>query len=134
MNVAKQKMSKPKKKTQGELLEELYLWSGLSQQKFVDRFNKSRTWLQKNIVKKRLFRKAIPQICSAFDIPPEYFQGKYELPKRMPQNVAEHSVDYGNKIIEDLRMENDQLRSELLDLNKKYRELLEEMNSLLKRV
>lgn len=60
-----------KKKSQGQLLEELYIWSGLSIVDFVARFDKSSTWFKTNRVAEKLFPKVIRPICLAFNLPTE---------------------------------------------------------------
>lgn len=125
--------AKSSKKTQGQLLEELYIWSGLSQEVFTNKFGKSATWFKKNREVSKLFRKAIPPICRAFNIPPEYFEGTYQLPDKLIV-AQEKAASYGQ--IESMEKEIAQLKEliiqrdkKLLEVMEKYQILLEKQNS-----
>ena len=120
-----------KTKSQGQLLEELRIWSGLSQKDFATKIDKSRTWLQVNVEKEKLFRTSIGPICKAFNIPAEYFEGQYLLPKTVDYqtNAGEPEIEYGKQIRE-LKVENESLRKELMQARNKIIDLQEKIIKL----
>lgn len=122
-----------KLKTQGELLEDLQIWTGLSQEEFSRLINKSRTWFQLNRVKKRLFRKAIAEIyLRVKGIPAGYFDGKTPLPPR--NNMGnEPNMNYVNDSIERLNAEIERLKNELLEASRLIIKLQQEKFELLRK-
>ena len=105
---------------QGELLEKLRLWTGLSKTAFAIKVGKSRTWYQENITRDRLFHTAIAQICQAFSIPVNYFEGNYILPSKPAYLLSPHEQAGPDMVtIKELKEENESLRKELLEARKK---------------
>lgn len=85
------------KRTQGELLRELYHWSGdRNQAEFVKRFGLSRAWYNNAVKWDIIPEKEKAAICKAFHIPREYFEEKFDLPIRSV--VEEPRESYANTI------------------------------------
>jgi hypothetical protein len=83
---------------QGELLKKLYEWSGKkTQQDFARQFDSSRYWYLKAITWEIVPTKDKYDICRAYNIPMEYFEGKYELPLKPETTVSEPAAEYGSK-------------------------------------
>jgi len=115
---------------QGELLKKLAAWyNPKSDATFYDAIGRSNRWFYDNIVYERISEKNITLICRKINIPPEYFDGTFELPRHLPaanEPQAEYATPY--KMLEE---ENQQLRKELNDLQRKHIELHEQIKILL---
>lgn len=119
-----------KRKTAGELLEELYAWSKMpTQDDFARKYDKTRHTYLRQIKYDRMPVSDAIKICDAYNIPYKYFDGEYELPSNYDK-VSEGSVDYGkdaSKIIEDLR-------NQLSEAQKTIIEQAQTINALVNRL
>jgi transcriptional regulator with XRE-family HTH domain len=63
----------------GELVYQLWVHSGLNQDDFTRKFGRHRSWIEANRGNQRIFGKTLGQIAQAFNIPVDYFEGKFTL-------------------------------------------------------
>lgn len=120
--------TEPKKVHQGELLQELVAWSGLTQEEFATRIKLSRVWLSKAFKEELVTRKNQAKICIEYNVPEDYWKGKIALAD-IHREVSEDGGEYRTKY-QVLKEENEKLKEEVLNLQKKLInafELVEEL-------
>ncbi|MBE7509358.1 MAG: helix-turn-helix domain-containing protein [Bacteroidia bacterium] len=101
----------------GKLLKELVAWSGLTQNEFATRIKMSRIWLSKAFKKEILSPKNLMRIMLEYKVPKDYWEGKVELPS-IGKEVSKDEEEYQMKY-EALKVENENLKDELIRLQKK---------------
>lgn len=125
-------MSKSKRANtilEGEKLEQLYHWSGLTVEKFCSAFNRTRQWAHKAFKNEIIPMKDKVAICKAYNLPIEYFSGEHELPNRSSM-MNEPSVDYVRA--SEIEQENNSLRMKLVERDQMVIELQQEVIRLMK--
>src|SRR5712671_3590853 len=98
----------------GKLLRALVDWTGLTQEEFLQKPGpkwKTRIWLHNSFSHKTIAHNNLVQICKAFNIPLDYFDGKYILPMGKADEANEPSGVY-KTMMDELKDENSRLKEE----------------------
>ena len=113
---------------QGELLRELYNYSSIATiEEFSKKFNRSRVWTGKAFKWEIIPVKDRYNICRAFNIPAEYFDGKFKLTVQESDFASPVDIEKLQQELEEERLSKMKMMEKLLERDQKIIELQEEL-------
>lgn len=120
-------LSTQKIKTEGDYLRDLYIWTDETIARFTNSFNRTRQWAQNAFKWERIPIKEKIAICRAYNIPMEYFEGKFKLPLT--------KINYKNQEdpkFKEMEFMFEEMKSKYISAQDKIISLQDELNRLMK--
>lgn len=127
--------NRKKKQTHGILLKRIIEWYGHGDEAFAQLplINKTRGWVTKNKLAKKIMMKNRYAICNQFNIPMSFWDGEYELPLRYTDAAIQIEVKY-NLLMDEKNEEIKILKDEIISLKEQLLDVLKHNNQLHKRL